>query len=76
MEQYFNWCIAHPGTCTVAGVVLSIVLGLVNKDKIKMVGFTISQLIRKTLGRKVEEKVEDIVEAISDGLQSDNEVKK
>lgn len=76
MEQYYTWCVTHPIPCTIAGVVLSIVLGLANLDKIKMAAFAFSQLVRKTLGRKVEEKLENIVHAIDEGLHSDNEVKK
>lgn len=76
MEQYYTWCVTHPIPCTIAGVILSLVLGLVKVDKVKMAAFTLSQLIRKTLGAKVEEKFEDIVEAIDEGLHSDNEVKK
>jgi hypothetical protein len=76
MDQFYNWCIAHPLYCTIAGIVLSIILGMINLDKVKFIGFTLSQLIRKTLGKKVEQKVEDIVDAIDKGMHCDDEIKK
>lgn len=72
MEQYYNWCMAHQMLCGVAGFVIVFLLGLIKLDKVKMFAFTLSQLIRKTLGRKVEQKVEEIVDAVDEGLKSDN----
>ena len=76
MDQLYTWCIAHPLYCTITGIILSIFLSLINLDKVKIFAFTISQLIRKILGRKVEDKIENIVDAFNAGLHSDNERKK
>jgi hypothetical protein len=73
MEQAYNFLIAHPMYCTIGGLVIAFLLGLVKLDKVKMFAFTCSQFIRKTFGRKVEQKIEDIVDAINEGLKSDNE---
>ena len=73
LAQYYTWCVDHQVIIGVIGFALTAILGLVNLGKLKMLAFTASQLIRKTLGKGVEKKLEDIVDAIDEGLKSDND---
>lgn len=71
MDSLFTWCAEHATLCTIAGVVLAYILGA-SMNKFKMLGFTISQWVRKIFGQKLEKKLEDAIDAISEGMKSDN----
>jgi len=72
MDQLFKWAAENAVICSLIGVVLAFILGA-NKNKVKMLGFTISQYVRKLFGRKLEQALENTIDAISEGLKSDND---
>lgn len=74
MEAIFTWCAEHSVLCTTAGVILAFLLGSKKvREKMKMFGFTLSQGVRKTLGRKFEELIEEgIIGSLYRGMRSDN----
>lgn len=74
MEAVFKWAGENAVLCSLVGVVLAFILGA-SKNKVKMFGFMLSQWVRKLFGTKLEKALEDSVDAISEGLKSDNEKK-
>jgi hypothetical protein len=72
MDQLFKWAAENAVLFSLIGVVLAFILGA-NKNKVKMFGFTISQYVRKLFGRKLEQALENTIDAISEGLKSDND---
>jgi hypothetical protein len=74
MEGLFKWAAENAVLCSLIGVVLAFILGA-SKSKVKMFGFMASQWVRKLFGKKLEQALEDTVDAIADGLKSDNDQK-
>lgn len=71
MDALFHWCTDNVLLCSIIGMAITFVLGA-NTGKIKAAGFTISQWVRKLFGEKVEKAIEDAVDALDEGLHSDN----
>jgi len=76
MNQFYQWCIANQLIVgAITGFIIMVIGAVLTKDKLLNFGFNISQWIRKTLGEKVEKKVEEIVHTIDEGMESDNKPK-
>jgi hypothetical protein len=71
--QSFNliyaWCMDHQ---LIVGIVSSIFCLAVPNTIFVKAGFFISQFVRKVGGRKVEEKLEAIVDGLEQGMKGDN----
>lgn len=74
MEDLYNWFMAHKAITTLISISLPFLIGLVVPQPkiIRECFFNVSQFIRRVFGAKVEEKVEEVVQAINDGLHADN----
>jgi hypothetical protein len=73
MNAIYQWCMNHQAILALAIPVLTFIVGwALPNDKAKKIGFTISQFIRRCFGAKLEEKIEDIVDGIDEGMKSDN----
>ena len=73
MEHLFQWLMAHQALCGIAATLVSFIIGwALPSDKLMKVGFFVSQFIRKTFGAKLEEKIEDVVDAFDKGMKGDN----
>lgn len=72
----YNFFHTHPLYATGVGfIIVSAITLFFAKEKRKMLGYNISQFMRRTFGKKVEEIVEDVVDDVSEGLHSDDEKK-
>lgn len=72
MEEITKWITDNDILCSMIGVGLAFIIGA-SKNKIKNFGLVLSQWIRKLFGKKFEKAVEDAVEALGEGLKSDND---
>lgn len=75
MDAFYQWCMQHQTAIALFGVpIATFIIGwALPNDKAKQLGFNISQFIRRCFGAKLEEKLEDIVDGVSQGMKSDNE---
>jgi hypothetical protein len=73
MEHLFQWCMAHQALCGIGATLVSFVIGwALPNDKIAKAGFFVSQFIRRAFGAKLEEKIENVVDAFDKGMKGDN----
>jgi hypothetical protein len=73
MESIYNWAQAHQALVGVGSTLFVLIIGAIaTRDKMMKIGFMLSQFLRRTFGAKVEEKIEDIIDALDKGMESDN----
>ena len=76
MNQIYLWCMENQLIVgAITGFIFMVIGAVLTKDKLRNFGFNLSQWIRKTLGVKAEEKIEEIVHIIDEGMKSDNKPK-
>lgn len=71
MEHLYQWAQSHAAIMSIVSFVVVFLLGLA-VGKAQKIGFAISQFVRHVLGKKVEEKLEEVVDGIDKGMHSDN----
>ncbi len=69
MDTVYQWLMAHQLLVTIVSSIIC--LAIPNTVFVKT-GFFISQFVRKVAGKKLEEKVEKIVDGFEEGLHSDD----
>jgi uncharacterized membrane protein len=72
MEQIFIWAHAHQAITGLISFVLAIGLVAVPNDVVIKAGFTVSQMVRKLLGEKVEKAIQEKAKAFEQGMESDD----
>lgn len=72
MEEITKWITDNVILCSMIGVGLTFII-VMGKSKIQIFGFVLSQWIRRVFGKKLEKAVEDAVDALGEGLKSDND---
>jgi hypothetical protein len=76
MNQIYLWCMENQLIVgAITGFIFMVIGAVLTKDKLLNFGFNLSQWIRKILGAKAEEKIEEIVHTIDEGMKSDNKPK-
>ena len=69
----YKWSMSHGMIVTVLSSLLTLLIGwIIPNDKAIAIGFAISQAVRHIAGKKLEEKIENVIDGIDKGMHGDD----